>query len=94
MLSPPGASPSTVACGPFGYLPDKITPDPVEGPLVQRAYADALAGVTVSAIRTRWNRQGVVTINGKPWDLPKVEKVCAVPVTRGWCSTVERSSPA
>ncbi len=49
---------------------------PEEAPLIANAYRRFVADeITLSGIRTEWNRHGVLTVRGKPWDLPKVEKV-------------------
>lgn len=65
---------------PFGYLADKMTPDPSEAPLIVQAYADLISGArTLSRIRTDWNHAAITTTSGKPWDLPKVEKVLRRP---------------
>ena len=70
---------------PFGYADDKLTAHPKEAPLIQEAYADLISGKrTLSRIRTDWNAAGVVTVNGKPWDLPKVEKVVRRPRNAGY----------
>lgn len=69
---------------PFGYLEDKLTIHPVEGPLVVKAYEDFLAGTTMSAIRTRWNHDEVRTVRGNQWDVAKVEKLLRRPRNAGY----------
>jgi site-specific DNA recombinase len=66
---------------PFGYEADKVTLRPSEASLIKAAYQGFIAaeGKTLSAIRTEWNNNGVVTSRGKPWDIAKVEKVLRRP---------------
>lgn len=79
---------------PFGYLADKMTPDPAEAPLIQQAYADLISGArTLSRIRTDWNAAGITTTSGKPWDLPKVEKVLRRPRNAGYVQSAGKVLP-
>jgi site-specific DNA recombinase len=51
---------------------------PVEAPLIWAAYQyvlDCETGTGLSTIATMFNLCDVKTVNGKPWDLPKIEKV-------------------
>ena len=51
---------------------------PEEAPLVAAAYLyvlEAPEGTGLSTVTTVFNHFGVTTVNGNPWDLPKVEKV-------------------
>jgi DNA invertase Pin-like site-specific DNA recombinase len=48
---------------PFGWAPDRITVDPVEGELIRRAYETILAGGALAAIAREWNAAGHHTPN-------------------------------
>lgn len=50
---------------------------PVESEIVRWMYEKCLAaeGAGLSSIATKLNHDGVTTVNGNPWDVPKVEKI-------------------
>ncbi len=58
----------------FGYLGDTHQPDPVTGPLVKQAYADVLAGTSLTGICRQWNAAGVRTVTGRPWTAETLTK--------------------
>ena len=64
---------------PFGYEADKVRLRQPEADLLRQAYADFLAGKSLSAIRTDWNSRGVLTVRGNRWDIAKVEKLLRRP---------------
>jgi Recombinase/Resolvase, N terminal domain len=51
----------------FGYLGDTRQLDPHTAPLVKQAYADVLAGASLTGICRQWNADGVRTVTGRPW---------------------------
>lgn len=61
---------------PFGYTAEG-SPHPVEAEHVRWAYDRCLSaeGTGLSAIRTEFNGFGLTSVNGNPFDLPKVEKI-------------------
>lgn len=52
---------------PFGWLDDKRTLHPVEGRELAQAARDIIGGATKGGICARWNRAGLLTVNGKKW---------------------------
>ncbi|MGH8878534.1 MAG: recombinase family protein [Stackebrandtia sp.] len=51
----------TASPRPFGWLPDRTTPHPVEGPAVADAYATILGGGSVRSIVAKWNADPQLT---------------------------------
>lgn len=67
----------------FGYLGDTRRPDPQTAPLVKQAYADILAGASLTGICRQWNAAGVRTVTGKPWDATALSKFLRKPRNAG-----------
>jgi site-specific DNA recombinase len=44
---------------PFGWLPDRVTPDPVEGQAIVEACAMMLGGGTLSGVMREWDKAGL-----------------------------------
>src|SRR3954447_11424567 len=51
---------------PFGYQPDKITPEPDEAAAVRQACEQLLSGGTLRSIARRWNEAGLSPPQGAP----------------------------
>lgn len=66
----------------FGFDDDR-QPDPKTAPLVKQAYADVLAGVSLSAICRQWNTAGVTTTTGKTWVASALSKFLRKPRNAG-----------
>jgi DNA invertase Pin-like site-specific DNA recombinase len=66
----------------FGYDANR-RPDPKTAPLVAKAYADILAGVSLSEICRGWNAKGITTVNGKPWTASLLTKFLRKPRNAG-----------
>ena len=49
---------------PFGWMEDRITPHPVEGPAVVEGYATILAGGSIRSVVARWNAAGLAPPQG------------------------------
>lgn len=69
---------------PFGFLPDKVTPDPVESALVRKAIEDVLAGASLRSIAEQWGRAGVPTVRGAVWSRGVIRRLLANPRLAGW----------
>jgi DNA invertase Pin-like site-specific DNA recombinase len=67
----------------FGYFADSHRPDPQTAPLVKQAYADILAGASLTEICRRWNAAGAHTINGKLWSATVLTKFLRKPRNAG-----------
>jgi hypothetical protein len=68
------AGPHTDGCAPnCKSLHHKL--DPETAPLIKQAYAQILAGASLSDIATMWNEAGALTSTGKPWRLALVGPV-------------------
>jgi site-specific DNA recombinase len=85
---------------PFGWTEDKLHVHPTEGPLITQAFDDFLNGVTLSAIRTRWNAGKHFPESGKAWTPQKVrqtlerESNAGIVRHRGEIIDVEAQQPA
>jgi DNA invertase Pin-like site-specific DNA recombinase len=67
----------------FGYLGDTRQLDPQTAPLVKQAYADVLAGASLTGICRQWNADGVRTVTGKPWTVETLTKFIRKPRNAG-----------
>lgn len=76
-----GAAPSGPR--PYGWAPDRITLDPVEGPLLREAADRVLAGDTVTDVFNDWVAAGVRTRFGGPWLLQSLRKMLVAPRLAG-----------
>jgi site-specific DNA recombinase len=69
---------------PFGWLDDKRTLHPVESVLLRTAVAEILAGRSINAVATAWNRDGVTTARGKVWRGVNLKSVLRNPRMAGY----------
>lgn len=60
---------------PYGYLPDRVTADPVEAPFIADAAKRVLAGETLRSVARDMNDRGATTVTGKPWSTPLLTQV-------------------
>lgn len=60
---------------PFGWLADRVTLDPVEGPVLARMHADVLRGESLHGIARGLNAEGLTTSQGGRWSTVQVRKV-------------------
>lgn len=67
--------PHTGGRRPFGYLPDRVTVHPTEGPLVADAARRVLAGETTRSIVLEWNKAGHTHTTGAPWTVQALTTV-------------------
>lgn len=67
----------------FGYLGDTHQLDPQTAPLVKQAYADILAGASLTGICRQWNADGVRTVTGRRWDATSLSKFLRKPRNAG-----------
>jgi site-specific DNA recombinase len=59
---------------PFGYRDDRLKTDPAEAQLVREAADRVMAGDSVRAIATDWNRRGVPTTAGSTWTVQTLRR--------------------
>ncbi|MGW0058959.1 recombinase family protein [Streptosporangium sandarakinum] len=69
---------------PFGWLPDRLTLDPAEAPLVRQAVLDLIAGRSLHSIATQWRRDGVKTSLGNDWTPRSLKVTVTNPRICGW----------
>lgn len=69
---------------PFGWLPDRLTLDPVESEWVKRAVNRFLEGRTLNAICRELTAAGVVTPAGNPWSTHALKQMIGNPRLCGW----------
>lgn len=69
---------------PFGWLPDRLTLDPQEAPLVRQAITDLINGRSLHSIATQWQKDGVKTSVGNPWTPPSLKITVTNPRVCGW----------
>ncbi len=69
----------------FGYLagPDGPQLDPFAAPLIRQAYAQIVAGGSLSDVAAMWNEAGAVTPTGRPWRLALVSPFMRNPRNAG-----------
>ena len=76
--TPPGGT------RPFGWLPDRLTLDPEEAPLLHRAAEEFIAGRSLNSIVNEWHRLGVATTLGNRWTATSLKATLANPRLCGW----------
>ncbi|WP_084780603.1 recombinase family protein [Planobispora rosea] len=69
---------------PFGWKVDRLTLDPAEAPLIQKAAHDFIAGRSLNSIVTEWQKAGVLTPRGNPWRVQTLGTMLAAPRLCGW----------
>ncbi|MFF0243637.1 recombinase family protein [Streptosporangium sandarakinum] len=69
---------------PFGWLPDRLTLDPREAPLVRQAILDLIAGRSLHSITTQWQKDGVKTSLGNLWTSSSLKLTVTNPRVCGW----------
>lgn len=69
---------------PFGWLPDRLTLDPVEAPLLRKAALDFIGGRSLHSIVTDWQRRGIQTPHGNPWVTNALKATLRNPRLCGW----------
>lgn len=60
---------------PYGYKPDRVTPDPVEAAFVRDAARRVLAGESLRSVAIDMNERGARTSGGKPWSPSMLKQV-------------------
>src|SRR5262249_44328466 len=85
--TPPGGT------RPFGWLPDRLTLDPYEAPLLRRAAEEFIAGRSLNSIVNEWQRIGAVTTLGNRWTATSLKATLSIrgcaaggPSTGSWCA--------
>lgn len=68
---------------PFGYLLGGLLLDETEAALIKEAVKDVLAGRSVVSVVTAWNRAGVTTPTGRPWEADHARTVLTRPRIAG-----------
>lgn len=69
--------------GPFGFLPDGVTPHPEESLILREMTARFLSGETQDAILRDLNERGILTAYGKPWTRAGLRQVLTRPLNAG-----------
>ncbi|MER6174806.1 recombinase family protein [Streptosporangium sp. NPDC001681] len=69
---------------PFGWLPDRLTPDPVEAPLLRKAVQEFAGGRSMDSIAREWQRLGVMTTRGNIWTRNALRLTLRNPRLCGW----------
>ncbi len=60
---------------PFGYLADRVSVDPAEGPFVREAVARVLAGDSLRSVAADFNARGVCTVGGRAWAISTLHRM-------------------
>jgi DNA invertase Pin-like site-specific DNA recombinase len=69
---------------PFGWMPDRITLDPREAPLVRQAVLDLIAGRSLHSIAKQWRQEGIKTSLGNDWTPSSLKVTVRNPRICGW----------
>ncbi|GAA4181163.1 recombinase family protein [Streptosporangium oxazolinicum] len=69
---------------PFGWLPDRLTLDPREAPLVRQAIADLVSGRSLHSIANQWQKEDVKTTLGNAWTPSSLKLTVTNPRVCGW----------
>jgi site-specific DNA recombinase len=64
---------------PFGYRADRRTVEPSEASAVREAVARVLAGDSLRAVATDWNRRAIPTVGGKAWSVQVLGRMLRSP---------------
>ena len=73
----------TTERGPFGFLPDGVTPNPEEAPVLQELVRRTLAGETQEVLIKDLAARGITTASGKPWTRAGLRQVLTRPINAG-----------
>lgn len=73
---------------PFGWQEDRRTLHPREAKLIRDAARRLIEGAPRYAVVADWNRQGVLTANGKKWSVQVLKKVLSNPRICGYRSRI------
>jgi DNA invertase Pin-like site-specific DNA recombinase len=76
--TPPGGT------RPFGWLPDRLTLDPDEAPLLRLAAEEFIAGRSLNSIVNEWQRLEVITTLGNKWTATSLKATLSSPRLCGW----------
>lgn len=68
----------------FGWLDDKITEHPVEGPLVREAAERILAGDSLLKVQLDWRDRNVLTSRGNLYHRTEIRNLLLSPRIAGW----------
>lgn len=60
---------------PYGYLPDRVTPDPREAPFIAEAATRVIAGETLRSVALDMTARGARTVGGKEWSAQTLRQV-------------------
>jgi site-specific DNA recombinase len=66
-----------------GRVKRKLVPNPTEAPALAAAAQEVIAGRSHTAIAIAWNKQGLRTVQGKPFTPQKVKELLLSPKTAG-----------
>ncbi|WP_328709539.1 recombinase family protein [Microbispora hainanensis] len=69
---------------PFGWLADRVTIHPEEGPLLREAVDAIIAGGSLRAIVMKWQQLGVRTTRGNEWSRRSLRATLSSPRLCGW----------
>ncbi|GAA2135775.1 recombinase family protein [Streptomyces synnematoformans] len=69
---------------PFGWQEDRRTLDSAEAGLIRKAARRLIKGAPWHAVVAEWNRMGITTPRGKPWDSRNVQRVMTSPRVCGY----------
>jgi DNA invertase Pin-like site-specific DNA recombinase len=72
---------------PFGWQADRLTPDPVEAPLLRKAVQELIGGRSLQAIVREWQGLGVKTTRGNEWTRRSLKFTMLNPRMCGWRET-------
>jgi DNA invertase Pin-like site-specific DNA recombinase len=76
---------------PFGYLADKLTPEPREAAVYRQLAERAVAGESLNSLSAWLEAQGVQTVGGHPWRTQVVRQILTNP--RYWGVRIYRGEP-
>ncbi len=69
---------------PFGWLPDRLSLDPAEAPLAQKAVRAYIAGLSLNSIVRDLRDAGIASAKGNPWTPDAMRKYLGNPRLCGW----------
>jgi site-specific DNA recombinase len=79
---------------PFGFLPDRVTPDPAEAAVVIELATRVLAGERMHALCRELHGRDVLTSAGKPWSVVAMKRLLTSPRIAGLRSHGGETFPA
>ena len=68
---------------PFGFAEDRVTHVPAETKAIRDAARKVLNGATLRGVCAEWNRSGLDTVTGTPWNTTVLKRVLVAPRTAG-----------